>query len=498
MYCPFTEIVYINNNQKISRDFQTIQQKTQKISENEKIFHCYFSTQFVRRRNNLYLPNKSNIQKQDTKGQPKSITFVNLHSNSEPIIMTNNKSIFADFPTTQELLDWHKNQPKKPTSNINGHIHTPHSFSAFSEIEQAFEMAKDEGVSVLGINDFYTTDGYVEFAELAVKNKILPLFNIEFMGLQNDLQEAGIRVNDPSNPGRTYFSGKGLCQPAKMSKTSEEKISNLKTESNRQTFEMVDKLNTFLADNNIDIQFDAAEVQNRLAINLFRERHIAQAIRIAVFEKETTDLGRANLLNTIFSGKEIKSAIDDVVGLENEIRGNLLKSGGAAFVPEDPKAFLSLEEVMELIIDAGGIPCYPVLLDFGNGNFTDYEADKKQLLETLKSKNVFSIELIPGRNNFKILKDFVKYFNENGFVITFGTEHNTPKLDPIKISYGGGIDLDDELKQINYEGAAVIAAHQYLVAKGEEGYLKNGIAKIAEKEFFIELGKAVMAKFIGF
>lgn len=409
--------------------------------------------------------------------------------------MNTNKSIFANFPEMPELLEWYHNQPKKDVPNINGHIHTPHSFSAFSEIKQAFELAKNEGVSVLGINDFYTTNGYNEFAELAVENKVFPLFNIEFMGLQNDLQKAGIRVNDPSNPGRTYFSGKGLCQPAKMSKASEQIISNLQKESNHQTFEMVKKLNAFFIEIGVDIQFDAEEVQNRLAKNLFRERHIAQAIRIAVFEKERTDLGRAKLLNTIFSGKEIKSAIDDVAGLENEIRGNLLKTGGAAFVPEDPKAFLTLEEIIELIIDAGGIPCYPVLLDFGDGNFTDYEGNKEKLLQTLKSKNVFSIELIPGRNKFEILKDFVTYFNNNGFVITFGTEHNTPKLDPMKISCGGGVDLDDELKQINYEGVAVVAAHQYLIAKGEEGYLKNGIAKTEEKDYFIELGKAVIAKF---
>ncbi len=409
--------------------------------------------------------------------------------------MTANKNIFTGFPETQELLKWYKGQTENTVPNINGHIHTPHSFSAFSSIEQAFQLAKSEGVSVLGINDFYTTDGYDEFAELAQKHNIFPLFNIEFMALQNDLQAAGIRVNDPSNPGRTYFSGKGLRQPAKMSEASFKKVKDLQVESNHQTFEMVDKLNAFFAEKGIDIQFDAAEVQNRLAKNLFRERHIAQAIRIAVFEKVKSESERKELFTKIFSGKEPKSAIENVAGLENEIRGNLLKAGGAAFVPEDPKAFLSLEEVMEIIIDAGGIPCYPVLLDFGNANFTDYEADKVALLETLKSKNVFSIELIPGRNNFNILKDFVQFFNKNGFVITFGTEHNTPQLDPMKISCGGGIDLDEELKQINYEGTAVIASHQYLIANGKEGYLKNGIAKIGEKADFIELGKAVIANF---
>ena len=65
----------------------------------------------------------------------------------------------------------------------------------------------------------------------------------------------------------------------------------------------------------------------------------------------------------------------------------------------------------------------------------------------------------------------------------------------MKISCGGGIDLDDELKQINYEGAAVIAAHQYLIAKGEEGYLKNGCQN-RRKSNFIELGKAIIAKFV--
>lgn len=410
--------------------------------------------------------------------------------------MATDKSIFTAFPTTNELLEEFRDQFDNFIPEINGHIHTPHSFSAFSEIEQAFRLAKKEGVSVLGINDFYTTDGYNEFAALAEKHTIFPLFNIEFMALQNDLQEAGIRVNDPNNPGRTYFSGKGLRQPAKMSEGSFNKIKDLQAESNHQTYEMVKKLNVFFTENHIDLQFDPKEIQNRLAKNLFRERHIAQAIRIAVFEKEETDLGRAKLLNEIFLGKEIKSAIDDVAGLENEIRSNLLKAGGAAFVPEDPKAFLSLDEVIEIIVDAGGIPCYPVLLDFGNGNFTDYEADKEKLLQELTKNDIHSIELIPSRNNYPILKDFVTYFNKKGFVITFGSEHNTPKLDPMKITCKGGVELDDELKNINYDGAAIVAAHQYLIANGKEGYLKGKKAKTEQKEYFIELGKAIISHFL--
>lgn len=405
------------------------------------------------------------------------------------------KHLFTGFPQKDSLIDWYKNKNIANIPDVNGHIHTPHSFSAFPDISLAFQMAMNEGIGVLGINDFYTTDGYPEFAALAREFKIFPLFNIEFMALQNELQSAGIRVNDPNNPGRTYFSGKGLSYPVNMSQESEKKIKTIQNESNRQTYQMVEKLNSFLAENNIGIGFDAVNLHNKLAKGIFRERHIAQAIREAVFEKASSADDRKKLFEKIFSGKGLKSPIVKSAMVENEIRGNLLKAGGAAFVPEDTEAFLTLEEIIDLIISAGGIPCYPVLLDDEKGSYTEYEFDKKKLLENLIDNNVWAVELIPGRNDYKILKEFVSFFNQNGFIITFGTEHNTPQLDPLIVSCRGGVPLDEELRKINYEGAAVIAAHQYLVARGEEGYLSGKKAKADKKDQYVALGKAVIAYF---
>ncbi len=409
--------------------------------------------------------------------------------------MIERNSVFFKFPEKETLIEWYKKQSKKTVYEVNGHIHTPHSFSAFKNIDEAFQMAENEGISVLGINDFYTTDGYEEFAGRAGSFKIFPLFNIEFMVLQEQLQESGILVNDPNNPGRTYFSGKGLRFPVKMSDHSLNKVKELQKESNRQTYEMVEKLNAFFAEKGIGLKFDPEELHRKLAKNLFRERHIAKAVRLAVFEKENSNRGRVGLLTKIFSGKEVRAGLDDNAGLENEIRGNLLKAGGAAFVPEDPKAFFSMDEVVDIITDAGGIPCYPVLLDNPRGECTHYESDKDYLLNELLKNNVYALELIPGRNDFKILKEFVTFFHKRGFVITFGTEHNTPQLDPLKISCRGGEPLDEELKMINLEGAAIIAAHQYLTSMGEEGYLKDRKARTDEKEYFAELGKAVISWF---
>jgi len=409
----------------------------------------------------------------------------------------NNQSLFANYPDKQALLNDLKNNGGLKTLLVNGHFHTPFSFSAFTEIEQPFKLAEAEGVQVLGINDFYTTDGYAEFAELALKYKIFPLFNIEFMSLQKDLQEAGVRVNDPANPGRTYMSGKGMTSPLVLGGEQLRLLEQVQHESNVQTAEMVKKLNVFLSEINAGFNFNFDGLKAKYAKNMLRERHIAKALRIAIDEKFSNPEDKKAFYTLVFSGKEVKSKLTDVAGLENEIRGNLLKAGGRAFVPEDPKAFLSLEQVKDIIITAGGIPCYPVLLDDAKGNFTDYEGDFVKLYETLRSKGVYSLELIPGRNTFAVLKDFVTFFRSKNFLITFGTEHNTPLLDPIRVSCSGGVDLDEELELIGFEGACIIAAHQYLISKGEQGYLNaDGDAKTKEYDSFVELGQAVINHFI--
>src|SRR5574344_1846788 len=102
------------------------------------------------------------------------------------------------------------------TVNVSAHLHTPYSFSAFKSIPQALDMAAEEGVKVVGINDFYSMDGYAEWSVECAKRQLYPLFNIEFISLNVEDQVKGIRVNDPNNPGRTYLSGKGLDYPVTL------------------------------------------------------------------------------------------------------------------------------------------------------------------------------------------------------------------------------------------------------------------------------------------
>jgi hypothetical protein len=409
--------------------------------------------------------------------------------------MSSEAKIYLDLPGLErlDLFELQSFSGKIPV--YNGHIHTPYSFSAFRNIEQAFHMAKEEGISALGINDFYTTDGYGEFAALAMKYKVFPLFNIEFMALLKEEQQAGVRVNDPVNPGRMYLSGKGLSFPVKMSDSNRKKLENLQNESNRQTWQMVDKLNQFLAKVHAELQFEPADLQRRFAKNLLRERHIATAIRMAVQKNFSSVEEIRRFYNVLFQGKELKSSMENMASMENEIRNNLLKTGGPAYVEEDEKAFLSLEEVTGLIINAGGIPCYPVLLDDPKGNFTDFEKNWPEMAEWLIEKRIFMIELIPGRNDFSILKEFVRFFDQRGFVITFGSEHNTPQLDPLTITCRGFVPLDRELLEINRRGVSVIAAHQFLTASGRAGFPTACFPSSPEISELEQLGTKVISAF---
>ncbi len=406
-------------------------------------------------------------------------------------------NLLSDFPSKNELSAWWQKRNKETIHKVNCHIHTPYSFSAFSDIAQIFDLAVKENIKVLGINDFFVTDGYEEFNRFALKNKVFPEFNIEFVGLLKEELVNGIKVNDPNNPGRTYFSGKGLSFPFSASEKNLKKIQQVKTESQKQAIEMLEKTNTLLKQINSPFTFNFEQIKNEFAKELVRERHIAKALRVKINEHFQTRPERKAFLEKLYSGKEQKVDLSNNTLLEEEIRGNLLKAGGAAYVPEDEKAFLPIPEIIKIIIDAGGIPCYPVLLDDKNGNYTQFEENANALCNRLNQLGVGCLELIPVRNKFENLEKFVKVAEEKGFLIQFGTEHNSPKLIPLTVKTRDGAYLNSKLKEIAYEGACVVAAHQYLIAKSMEGYIDaSGYTKSSEKNEFIDLGKAVIEYYL--
>ncbi len=403
----------------------------------------------------------------------------------------------STLPEKSELLTWLKGQNNYQILNVNTHLHTPYSFSAFKDIPEIFQLAKNEDVRVLGINDFYSTDGYEAFNELGYQYKIFPLFNIEFIGINAKDKEKGVRLNDPGNPGRVYLSGKGLNFPPKLDKLYADKVQEIKDEIIKRVGLMVDKTNILLADVDKDLLLSMEEIFEKYAVDLVRERHVAKAIRIKVFEKYKSLEDRSAFFVKLYDGQSPAANMDDNAGVENEIRNMLFKAGKKAFVDENSKAFLPIAVIKEIILNAGGIPTYPLLADNPKGEYTNFEKDKEVLLSELKSRNISSVEFIPNRNDLKRLKEYAQFFWDNDMLVTFGTEHNTPEMIPMKIETRGHVDLDDELKELSYNGACVVAAHQYLMSKGHDGFVKeNGERNGDSLQPFVELGHAVISKFL--
>ena len=362
--------------------------------------------------------------------------------------------------------------------DVNAHLHTPYSFSAFSDVKQALDMAASEGVKVVGINDFYSMDGYKDWKEGCATRALFPLFGIEFISLNAEDQAAGLRVNDPNNPGRTYISGKGLAYPVILSGEEARQLADVKAESNAQVERMCAKLNEHLKAVGEEFTLDFAKIAAELTRGSIRERHLAKALRLAVERAAAAGVPAAQAnrksaaehYEKIF-GQPAKSDVSNVAAIENEIRSRLLKAGGAAFVPEDPKAFLPMTTVQRIIEAAGGIPTYPFLADDAKGNFTDFEGDLQKAADTLKKRGFRSVEFITTRNTTAVLEQYAGYLEDEGFIVSFGSEHNTPAMEPVKLRTRDAADLSDKLKAINYRGACAIAAHQAgldSIAAGEE------------------------------
>lgn len=402
-----------------------------------------------------------------------------------------------DFPPFDKLINEMEGVSAPAFREVNGHVHTPYSFSAFNSLDELFKMASDEKISVIGINDFYVTDGYEAFHTGCINNKVFPLFNIEFIGLLKEEQAKGVRINDPNNPGRIYFSGKGLDYPFKPGLLNKLTLNKIVKNSQEQMKAMIEKVNVLIGKQNHSLKLSYEDIKRQYARELVRERHIAKAIRVLASSVSESEEEQLNFLEGLYGGKKTKTGVSQHAALENEIRSNLLKSGGAAFVEEDSNSFLELKKIISIIIKAGGIPCYPVLLDDPSGNYTEFEADKEKLLFSLRKLGIECIELIPGRNDFNILKGFAEYFHNNDFLVTFGTEHNTPEMVPLTVSCRGGVPLDESLKRIGWEGACIIAAHQYLRADGRQGYvLPDGTHSKKQMKELTNLGNLVIEYYI--
>jgi len=111
----------------------------------------------------------------------------------------------------------------------------------------------------------------------------------------------------------------------------------------------------------------------------------------------------------------------------------------------------------------------------------------------LAERGFHSVEFITTRNDVLLLEKYADYLYNEGFVVSFGSEHNTPAMEPIELFARGGVPLSQRLKEINFNGACTIAAHRHLVAQGKDAYVdRNGNVQRCRRAEFEKIGKKLI------
>ena len=357
---------------------------------------------------------------------------------------------------------------------VNSHIHLPPNFSAFRSIEQAVSLAAEQGVGVLGVSNYYYHDVYGEYVALARRSGIFPLFGLEIIALIDEHVRDGVLINDPGNPGRIYICGKGITRFGEMTDEAERLMGIIRRNDERRMAEMTSRLAAIFADRGLDTGLDDQAVVDMVVrrhgcpreIVVIQERHVAQAFQEVLFERVTPP-GRIERLERILGAASGAAGADDAVTIQNEIRSHLMKAGKAAFVAE---TFVSFDEARRLILELGGIPCYPTLAD-GTSPICPYEQPVDELIGRIGALGVHCAEFIPIRNTPDVLSRYVRAIRAAGLPVLGGTEHNTLEMLGIEPTCIGGAPVPEEVRDIFWEGACVAAAHQFLTLHGRCGFV---------------------------
>lgn len=391
-----------------------------------------------------------------------------------------------------------------PTSRVivNTHVHLPPNFSAFETPEAAVLAASAEGVRVLGASNFHDHHVYGRFGDAAAAAGILPLFGLEFIAVVDDLRDAGVRVNDPENPGRMYLCGKGI-DPFRPATPEAARIeSDARAANEARAREMASRMRDHFAGVGLATSLDdaaiVADVAERAGVPpawvVLQERHIAMAFQEALFllippERRAALLGRAY-------GRAGAAPVQDAVAVQGEIRSRLMKVGGPAFVEETA---LSFDDAYRLVLEWDGVPAYPTLGD-GVLPVCGFEEPPDRLAARLKDRGIHLAELIPGRNAPDAVDAYVRAFRQAGIVVMAGTEHNTLDQLPLDPACRDGRPISPETRAAFWEGTCVVVAHQERRRRGLDGFVDHeGVpaAGFADDDtrirWFAELGAAIVA-----
>ena len=362
--------------------------------------------------------------------------------------------------------------PQSPP-RVNAHVHLPPNFSAFESTQEAVNLAAEQGIGALGVSNYYDYEVYGGFVDCARDKGIFPLFGLEIICMDDALRDAGVKINDPGNPGKFYICGKGITRFDEMTPEAARLIDVIRRNDSTRMATMIERMDQIFTERGVETKIDPEAIVERIVRRhgsdrntvYLQERHVSQAFQEAVFEK-VEPAERLGRLRTVVGAEAKTKDPEDVVAVQNAIRSHLMKSGQPAFVEE---TFISFDDAYRLILELGGIPSYATVAD-GASPISEFERSPEALIAAMKERKMHAAEWMPPRNTVDVLCRYVREMRAAGLAITAGTEHNTPNLIPLDPACKDG-DVPDDVRAIFWEGACLVAGHQFLSLHGECGFV---------------------------
>jgi hypothetical protein len=335
---------------------------------------------------------------------------------------------------------------------VNMHCHTFFSYNGYGYSPTTLAwLGRRKGFQAMGIVDFDVLDGVDEF-----------LGACDVVGLRGSTgletrvfipEFANREINSPGEPGVCYQMGIGFTSSRAEGRAGEI-LADLRQRAEDRNRGLLGRVNAHLQPVTIDYDEDVLPLTPG---GNATERHMLTAYVAAAERAYPQRAGQVRFwADRLGMGAEqIEAVVEDIPGFKNVIRTKLMKRGGVGYVQPGPETFPEVEQLHEMIVLLGALPCFTWLDGTSEG-----EQAIEELLGLMIDKGAVAVNIVPDRNwniadpevkavKVRNLYEIVRLAQERDLPLNVGTEMNkyglklvddfdAPELAPVRQAFLDG------------------------------------------------------------
>jgi hypothetical protein len=274
-----------------------------------------------------------------------------------------------------------------PLEVANLHCHTFFSFNAYGYSPSGLAwLAKRRGFKLMGIVDFDVLDAVDEFLEACECLEVRGSTGLETRVYIPEFADR--EINSPGEPGVYYYMGIGFTS-SQAAEPVAPILADMRRRAEQRNRAMVDHINVYLLPVAVDYERDVLPLTP--AGNATERHMLAAYIQAAARHYADPVPFWAEKLQ--LSPEQVAGQIGDGPRFQNTVRSRLMKRGGVGYVQPGPESFPSVDEVSQMAIACGALPCATWLDGLSAG-----EQAMEELLELLIAKGAAALNIVPDRN----------------------------------------------------------------------------------------------------